>query len=59
VLFIDVASAALKAAQMWGVEKVSVDQRLALQQMPDLSWGFWHQAHSGSNLGHITQMVPD
>lgn len=25
--------------------------------MSDLAWGFWHEAHSGSNLGHITKFI--
>lgn len=25
--------------------------------MSDLSWGFWYEAHGGSDLGHITKFV--
>ncbi|KAJ4347557.1 Mitochondrial import inner membrane translocase subunit tim8 [Ascochyta clinopodiicola] len=55
--FIDRASAPLKAASLWGVEKPPVDQLPALRQMSDLAWGFWHEAHGGSNLGHITKFI--
>ena len=57
VWFIDVASASLKAASLWGVQNPPVDQLPALRQMSDLAWGFWHEAHGGSNLGHITKFI--
>ncbi|KZM28677.1 uncharacterized protein EKO05_0009934 [Ascochyta rabiei] len=57
VWFIDRASAPLKAASLWGVENPPVDQLPALRQMSDLAWGFWHEAHGGSNLGHITKFI--
>ncbi|XPT03569.1 Mitochondrial import inner membrane translocase subunit tim8 [Ascochyta lentis] len=57
VWFIDVASAPLKASSLWGVEEPPADQLPALRQMSDLAWGFWHEAHAGSNLGHITKFI--
>ena len=56
-MFIDVASAPKKAAELWKVEKAPADQLPALRQMSDLSWGFWHEAHGGRNLGHITKFI--
>lgn len=57
LVFVDVASASLKAAAIWGVQKPPVDQLPALRQMSDLAWGFWHEAHGGSDLGHITKFI--
>ena len=57
VLFIDVASARLKAAELWRVDKPPANQLPELRQMSDLSWGFWYEAHDGSDLGHITKFI--
>ncbi|KAJ4993437.1 hypothetical protein SVAN01_00985 [Stagonosporopsis vannaccii] len=57
VFFIDVASAAHKAAELWGVKDPPKDQLPALRQMSDLSWGYWYLAHGGTNLGHITKFI--
>ncbi|KAF1928401.1 uncharacterized protein M421DRAFT_92650 [Didymella exigua CBS 183.55] len=57
VFLIDVASAPRKAAQLWGVDAAAKDQLPELIQISDIAWGFWHQAHGGSDLGHITKFV--
>lgn len=57
VWFIDVASASLKAASLWGVPNPPVEQLPALRQMSDISWGFWTRAHGGSDLGRINKFI--
>lgn len=57
MFLIDVASAPRRAAQLWGVDEAPKDQLPALRQISDIAWGFWHQAHGGSDLGHITKFI--
>lgn len=57
MLFIDVLSASQSAVEEWGVEKAPIDELPALRTISDLSWGFWYDAHHGSNLGHITKFI--
>ncbi|KAF3045874.1 hypothetical protein E8E12_002891 [Didymella heteroderae] len=57
VFLIDVASAPRNAAQLWGVVSAPKDHLPELRQISDIAWGFWYQAHGGSDLGHITKFV--
>lgn len=42
---------------MWGVDVAPKDQLPDLRQISDIAWGFWHQAHGGSDLGHTTKFI--
>jgi hypothetical protein len=57
LFLIEVASAPRTAALLWDVDPVPKDQLPEIRQISDLAWGFWYQAHGGSNLGHITKFV--
>ena len=57
LFLIEVASAPRTAEILWGVKEAPKAQLPEKRQISDLAWGFWYQAHGGSNLGHITKFV--
>lgn len=57
LFLIELASTPRSAELLWKVDPAPRGELPVLRQISDLAWGFWYQAHGGSNLGHITKFV--